>query len=290
MAQKKKEEAPENHERWLVSYADFITLLFAFFVVMYSISEVNAKKMKRVGASFQSAFNFIGLAGRNKPSIFPTEQKEQAVSLPLGDKMAGRGEGEGGWDVILAQIQNEILKALSEEIQIRKIKDLARLSIDERGLVVSLAANEFYRPGDAQLIPDLLPVVDKLAEILKPLKVPIRIEGHTDNTPIITKAYPSNWELSTTRAINLVRYLTERYGIDPRRFSAAGYGEFRPLVSNDSEEGKRMNRRVDIVILNIKENHVEPSPYGSVPTASTVLDKETGRGLTEISGPARRKY
>ncbi|MBI3014743.1 MAG: OmpA family protein [Candidatus Tectomicrobia bacterium] len=289
MARKKKEEAPENQERWLVSYADVITLLFAFFVVMYSISEVNAKKLKRVGSSFQAAFNFIGLAGQGKASIFPAEQKQQAVSLPLGEKAAGRGEGEGGYDVILAQIQNEIFKTLREEIQVRKIRDLARLRVDERGLVVSLAASEFYRPGETTLVPNLVPVVDKLAEILKPLKIPIRIEGHTDNTPVLTKAYPSNWDLSTARAVNLVRYLSERSGIDPRRLSAAGYGEFRPLVSNDSEEGRGMNRRVDIVILNIRENHVEPSPYGFDPTASTVLDKETGRGLTEISGPTKSK-
>lgn len=284
MARKKKEEERENHERWLVSYADFITLLFAFFVVMYSISEVNAKKFRKVGVAFQNAFNFIGLASPGKPALF-RDKLEQPIQLPLGQQPSGRGAGEGGYDALLAQIQAEIEATLKDDMAIRKIRDLTRVHMEERGLVISLAANEFFRPGEATLVPSLLPTIDKLAAVLNQVKLPIRIEGDTDNTPIHTALYASNWELSAARALNVVHYLIDHDGFDPHRLSATAYGQFRPLVSNATETGRNMNRRVDIVILNIRKDRVEPTPYGYDPTASAVLDRETGRGPVKPAAP-----
>ena len=250
MARKKKPEEHANHERWLVSYADFITLLFAFFVTMYAISQVDAKKLGRLVQSMRVAFDTqLFDAGSSK------------LSLSEG--------GMGGIEQqkLVESIQplvatGDTLKRVRDTIQSRLIKDRfvdkVRFVQDQRGLVISLTEAGFFDPGEADLKGSSLIVLDAIAEAAMTLPNQIRIEGHTDNTPIHTERFPSNWELSTARATYIISYLLGKFPFPPARLSAAGYGEYRPVASNGSSEGRAMNRRVDLVILNEAAERQEP--------------------------------
>jgi chemotaxis protein MotB len=259
MAKRRTKEYAENHERWLVSYADFITLLFAFFVVMYGMSAVDAKKMKQVAQSFQQAFNPAGLAGTGPAGIgtIPVIEAQLAQSLvelsPVEPELFSRLTTiEQQEQTELQGLERTIQEALQRSIEERKLLDMVHLYIDEHGLVISLSAKYFFDSGKAVLRPEVLPIIDQIASILKPADREIRIEGHTDDVPIQTTSYPSNWELSAARATYVIKYLVDKFKLPPTRLSAAGYGEFRPIASNLTDGGRARNRRVDIVVLSRK--------------------------------------
>jgi chemotaxis protein MotB len=251
MARRVKPQHTANHERWLVSYADFITLLFAFFVVMYGMATVDAKKMKQVAQSFQQAFNVTGSGG---VGTLPVIEADFAPSL--SERPAVQLEPSLGLFMMLQREQEE-LRNLEQAIQgtlqaataHAKLVEMVQVYLDEQGLVISLSAKYFFDSGKAALRPEVLPIIEQIAGLLKPLDRELRIEGHTDDVPIQTAIYPSNWELSAARATYVIKYLTEKLGFSPQRLSAVGYGEFRPIASNATEEGRARNRRVDIVVL-----------------------------------------
>lgn len=259
MRRRHQEQKYISHERWLVSYADFITLLFAFFVVLYASSQVDKRKVGKLALSIQMAFQELG--------VFDTSN----VTVPLGDSdkvpfskvqmvkgmdaVAELGYfvqpmsgllGAGASRAALNEVQKNLEKALAPEIR----SHVAEVKSRRDGLVISLREVGFYESGSAALRPSALDAIDRLASILKPRPELLRIEGYTDNVPIHNSLFASNWELSTARASNLIKELIDRYHFAPERLSAAGYGEFHPVAPNDTAEGRARNRRVDIVVLN----------------------------------------
>jgi chemotaxis protein MotB len=255
---RRKVSAHSNHERWLVSYADFITLLFAFFVVLYASSQVDKRKVGKLALAIQVAFQEMGVfqastteipLNTNEPMPFSTVQAIENVqkTSALGriassptDSLAGQAEEND-----LATMQSELSHALQREIASHKVT----LHRETDGLVVTLREFGFFDSGSAAFQPEALPALDRIASILAIRTCNLRIEGHTDNIPIHTAQMASNWELSAARATELVRILIVRYRFAPERLSAAGYAEYHPIASNITAQGRAQNRRVDIVIL-----------------------------------------
>jgi chemotaxis protein MotB len=217
-------EEHDNVERWMVSYADFITLLFAFFTVMYAISHVDTGKLEKFAASTKDAFN-----------VNPVHKKQIIEGvMPSGNNQITLSE----------EIKNSILSlGVSGDIQVRQ---------DERGVILSLKDSLLFDSGRAEIKDDGLKVLDTIASIIRRVPYRILIEGHTDNVPIKSNLFPSNWELSTTRAANVLNYLIKNYNLPPERFAISGYAEYRPIASNETLEGRAKNRRVDIVFINDK--------------------------------------
>ncbi|MDI6853746.1 MAG: OmpA family protein [Deltaproteobacteria bacterium] len=228
-----------NHERWLVSYADFITLLLAFFVTMYAITRLDAEKLGQAQLSIQRALHAPVFLGG-----FPLE-------AGVGDTPAAGRTGDLTGAVLQAspppQLE-EVARTVQESLKQNHAFADIRLLITGRGLVLHLPEFLLFNSGEATFRPEGHPFLDVLADILAKIPNHVAVEGHTDNRPINTSQFPSNWELSVHRATNLVRYLIEAHHLDPARFSAAGYGEYAPLGGNDSEQGRRLNRRVDVII------------------------------------------
>lgn len=248
MGRRKHIEEHANHERWLVSYADFITLLFAFFVVMYSISQVNESKYRVLSNTLEDAFNQPEL------SVQPIQIGETAKSNPpnliqlnasaIKDKTGqGGGEHEGDMPDEFKQIADKIEKAFGDLMR----QDLVTLRGNEEWLEVEMRSSLLFDSGDATLSNNALELLGKVSEILKEQKNAVRVEGFTDNVPIHTARYPSNWQLSSARAAAVVQLFIEQ-GIDATRLVAAGYGEFQPVAANDTPENRTKNRRVVLMI------------------------------------------
>lgn len=255
---RKRSPAHSNHERWLVSYADFITLLFAFFVVLYASAQVDQRKVGKLALAIQVAFQELGVFPAsttqipldiNDPMPFSTVQAIQNVkrTSELGsvassptDSLAGSSE-----ETDLSTLRSELEQALHHEIALHQVS----LHRETDGLVVSLREFGFFDSGSATIKPQALPALDRIASILAIRTYRLRIEGHTDNIPIHTAQMASNWELSTARATELVRVLIEGHRLAPERLSAAGYAQYHPIASNLTAQGRAQNRRVDIVIL-----------------------------------------
>ncbi len=259
MSRRKKSAGHSNHERWLVSYADFITLLFAFFVVLYASSQVDQRKVGKLAMAIQVAFQEMGIFQTssaqvpidvNAPMPLSTVQAIENVRLNTDiGRVASRPEGalggRGGENGDLTQLETELKAALASEIDRREIA----MRREPDGLVISLREVGFFESGSAQMKATSQPAFDRIAGLLRQRDYRLRIEGHTDNVPIHTTQFSSNWELSTARATEIVRLLIVRDGFAPDRLSAAGYAEYHPIASNRTSEGRGMNRRVDIVIL-----------------------------------------
>jgi len=255
---RKRPQAHSNHERWLVSYADFITLLFAFFVVLYASSQVDKRKVGKLALAIQIAFQEMGVfpasttqipLDNNEPMPFSTVQAIENVkhNTEVG-RVASHPEDSlaaNSYETDLSTLQNELRDALKSEIALHEIT----LHREADGLVISLKEFGFFDSGSAQIKPESVPALDRIASILAIRTCRMRIEGHTDNIPIHTAQMASNWELSTTRATELIRVLITDHGFAPERLSAAGYAQYHPVASNLTAQGRAQNRRVDIVIL-----------------------------------------
>lgn len=249
-----EEPEKENSERWLLTYADLITLLMAFFMVLYAMSQVDLKKYRGLKGSLFNAFNRSsattgGVLGSGTGKVF--------------------GEGSGSFAPPPVKVTPPDLKRVDPEFrqmatkmqQYRStagIEASARVTFDERGMVVQLDNSLLFPAGSAQLTAEARHLLDNLAEMLQPQTNHIRVEGHTDDTPIHTTRYPSNWQLSTDRAANVIQYWVEKGDLPPERLSAAGYGKYRPVVPNDSPAHRSLNRRVEIVILRRSLTKLEP--------------------------------
>lgn len=291
MRRRKRREEHTSHERWLVSYADFITLLFAFFVVLYASSQVDKRRVGRLALAIQVAFQELGVFDTSNTHI-PLSDTE---SVPFA-KVQAVENVERTADLArvvqpmkgilspsanptpLKDIQQELEKALAPEIQ----KRLVDVKQKKEGLVVSLREVGFYDSGSSALRESALGAVDRLAKVVEPRTENLRIEGHTDNIPIHNSKFASNWELSTARATELVKLFIYRYRVDPDRLSAAGFAEFHPVDDNDNAEGRAHNRRIDIVILNPALQ--ERSPFAR-PAAAPIPDQPS---TTSPPDPARR--
>jgi len=232
-----------NHERWLVSYADFITLLFAFFVVLYASSQADKHKMGQLAAAIESAFSKLGaMPGSSAPPQAGSTTGQPAAEL---SRLAANLPTPPVADRNLDALRRSLEQTLAREIEQHSVA----VNQGPEGLVVSLREMGFYNSGSAELRSDAQPALTRIVELLRNRDCPIRIEGHTDNVPIHSSKFNSNWELSTARATAMIREMVTVHGLDPSRLSAAGYGEFHPIASNATEEGRGLNRRIDVVIL-----------------------------------------
>jgi chemotaxis protein MotB len=222
-----------NHDRWLVSYADFITLLFGFFVVLYAFARADQKKQSQLPNAINQAFQSMGVsAAQSTPeptSVVTTEQ----VRTPA----------EVGQD--LNRMQRSLAMALKDEVQSGAVS----LSVERTGLVISLRENGFFASGSATPNPQATATLGRIATSIGPSPYDVRVEGHTDNVPMHSAIFNSNWELSAARASAIGRLLLGLKAIPPERLSVAGYGEFHPVATNDTAEGRAQNRRVDLVVM-----------------------------------------
>jgi chemotaxis protein MotB len=272
MARKKKAPAAENHERWLISYADFITLLFAFFVVMFASSQVDKGRAQQVSESVKRA-----LEGEKLSSLIAAVLGGSAENVGKGSAMM-RGPGgahkvtEEKKDPKVAELAPS-MKVLTAELKADIDAGRIQVNMEPRGLVVSFKQAALFPSGEDEVSPAAYPGLEKVATAIAKLSNPVRLEGHTDSVPIKTARFRSNWELSAARAIAIMELLSTRFGLPPQRLSIAGYAETAPVASNDTEEGRARNRRVDVVILNDQGVLAEPSkseaatpPAGKVET------------------------
>ncbi len=264
MVRKRKDPERINHERWVVSYADFITLLFALFVLMFAASNSDEKKAGKIAKAVQVAFKEMAVfapSGKVVPLYddggLPSDSKTvigNTHSVFDPNQFVAAGKQGNSTKPTLNEVKNQLETLLKDEI----LKNNVRLMEDSRGLTVSMAEAGFFDPGSAVMHTQSADVIDRIAQTLRPLDYSLRVEGHTDDTPIHTPQFPSNWELSTARATFLLQYLISNENIPPQRLSAVGYGEYRPVASNKTAEGRAANRRVDLVILGSAAEKLEP--------------------------------
>lgn len=290
MARKKKHGSHENHERWMVSYADFITLMFAFFVVMFASSQTDKGKAQQVSESVKGALEngqlasaIAGILG-GTPGLL--EEGNAMRKGPGGAQKAKPTEEKG--KQYLAELApslaylNEVLKA---EIAAGKVQ----IRMEPRGLVVSLKEAAFFATGEDVISPSSYESIGKIAESLRSLPNPVRLEGHTDSVPIHNTRFHSNWELSVARGVTMLNLLSERFKVPSKQLSIAGYADNQPQDTNDTEAGRARNRRVDIVILNklgyVSEPNASAKPAVTAPAhgapaapAATAIPKPSALG------------
>jgi len=264
MARRQKHEEHENLERWLVSYADFITLLFAFFVVMYSISQVNDGKYRVLSDSLVSAFKNVPTVTPIAPALRIDATKGASQALPLNQTIFARKPDPAS--ETRQKQQKEKMKGVAEEL-LKAMEPLVkegqvRVSQSVHGIAIEINASVLFASGQASLEPGSVKALRAVGGVLAKVPNDIQVEGFTDNTPINTAAFPSNWELSTARASSVVRLLAES-GAPTNRLVAVGYGEFRPVDSNSTPEGRARNRHVTIMILSEQQDKITDIPLAS---------------------------
>jgi chemotaxis protein MotB len=258
MNRRKRPSHAANHERWLVSYADFITLLFAFFVVLFSSAQVDKRKVGQLSMAMQEAFQQMGIfqtANSRTPLITnDPQQTERIEALQNARGISGRGKLPSPFNTMagiepppsdLSGVQKQLGIALAPQIERHEVV----LRPTREGLVISLREIGFFNSGSADVRATSRDAVRRIADVLKGLSNNVRIEGHTDDVPIHNSQFASNWELSTARATEMIRLFITVHKLPPTRLSAAGYAEFHPAAENTTAEGRAHNRRVDIVIL-----------------------------------------
>ena len=256
---KKKHEEHVNLERWLVSYADFITMMFAFFVVLWATSRADAQKFAAVAQRLKTSFGasgapygmieLAGSGGGNTLNPFETIEAPggRIVNLPAGKThVAADPEGDEG----LQGIRDKLEDSISLEMGVTSTSDQMKLSYDSRGLVLSLSAKGFFEPFEVEVRPELRPLLDRIARVLVPSQRLIRIEGHADASEKRPEGYPSAWELSAARAGWVARYWLERYDFEPKRLGIAGYAHYRPVADGTGGYDQASNRRIEIIVLN----------------------------------------
>jgi chemotaxis protein MotB len=262
---RKKRHEHSNHERWLVSYADFITLLFAFFVVLYSSAQVDNRKAGKLAMAIQTAFSQMGAfdSVSTRPNVLQPEDPSFSNFRAIQEGHAfetlegGHPSNPNRHD--MEHTQEALESALAKQIGAHAVS----VTQTREGIVVSLRELGFFSSGSTSLEPAAISTLGSFAGVAGPLQARIRIEGHTDNVPIHNGRFDSNWELSTARATEITKLFITKYGIAAQRLSASGYGEYYPVASNDTPQGRSANRRVDLVILSSNSDSSAPSPAGA---------------------------
>ncbi len=266
MARRRREEEHDNHERWMVSYADFITLLFAFFVVMYALSSVNEGKYRVLSESMSTAFRNVQInTSTPTPTVvlppIPIPKKPPPANNSKEQEVTKQQRREK-----MRSVANDILKVMAPLVEQGKV----RVVETSRGVTVEINDSVLFSPGQAQLQPALAKAMRSIAEVLAPTEFPITIEGHTDNVPINTPQFPSNWELSAVRATTVQRLFADA-GVAPERLTAIGYADTRPVEPNLLADGRARNRRVSILIdSNVPEAGTEVGLQSAVPTGQAL--------------------
>ncbi|MEH6990191.1 flagellar motor protein MotS [Cytobacillus firmus] len=234
---RRSSEPPKGAPRWMVTFSDLVTLILVFFILLFSMSQIDLMKFQAISDSFRDrqVLDF-------QPSIIPSENQGETE---------GNTEKEGsGQSDSLDELQMEIQSFLDEN----GLEEVIVANRTERGVVLVLQEQVLFESGEASLIDSSYPFLDKVGTLLANMSNLVKVEGHTDDRPITTYRYPSNWELSAARASTVIRYLTEGHKLDSHRFMAVGYGETRPIVPNSGPENWEKNRRVEIIISDPKFN------------------------------------
>jgi len=243
MRRRKKREEPENLERWLITYADLITLLLAFFIMMYTFSKHDSQKYREVTGHLKTIFT--GGSGI-------VAEGNAAGNVPFDVSLKTPGSAED----VKARLEEEIKKLAGTDSLEKKVSVIT----DERGIVIRVLDEAFFDLGKADLKPGAKRTLDTIATVIQSIDNPLRVEGHTDDIPIATPEFKSNWELSVRRATEVVRYLIEKHDVSPPRISAVGYAEYHPVAPNDTDENRSRNRRIEIVVLRSLSDDQKKSP------------------------------
>jgi len=249
----------ESHERWLVSYADFITLMFAFFVVMFATAQTDKTKAREVSESVREALQHGQLTSKlegiiNQRRVVPEgkgDSKRNPASPPPSEPS---GNAPLASQAELVKAADTLNKSLEKELK----KGELLVQVDRRGLVISLREAGFFASGDDTVNASSFPIIEKITDVIGPLHNPLRLEGHTDSVPIHNARFQSNWELSTARGIAMLETLRQRYHVPNERMSVAGFAENAPADTNETAEGRMHNRRVDVVVLSAEALRGEP--------------------------------
>ncbi|KUO76108.1 MAG: hypothetical protein APF77_02140 [Clostridia bacterium BRH_c25] len=240
MARKKSvDQPPAGAPAWMSTYGDMVTLLLCFFVLLFSFATLDVQKFEAIAQSMSGSLGVLdsGITLSMEPLVntFPADSPTEEV-----------------------EEFRKLYEEMSEYIKENNLENSITLMLDERGLLVRFMDDVLFDSGKADLTPRAREIINKVAEIIRQNDKNVRVEGHTDNVPINTFRFPSNWELSTTRAVNVVKYLIEENGIESKRMSASGYSDQHPVDDNTTQEGRQKNRRVDMVILREEKNDTNP--------------------------------
>lgn len=243
MAFRRKRVVRDNHERWLVSYADFITLLFAFFVVMYALSSVNEGKYKTFGLSLGNAFGLPAPKAGEPSAIHMTEEEMYLKSI-IDRRNARLAEQQRNQNERMQRLVSMLNHAMDNFVK----NGVMTVSQTDRGVMLDINASALFLQGEAALSPAAQKTLADVAKVLVDGDQPIEVEGHTDNVPIKTSLYPSNWELSSARASSVVRLFIDQ-GVVAKRLTVVGSADNHPVLANDTPDGRMRNRRVTITVL-----------------------------------------
>ena len=239
MARKREEEHKAGAPEWMATYGDMVTLLLCFFVLLFSFATLDVQKFEAISKSMSGSLGVLdsGMNLSMEPLVnsFPADSPNEEVEEFV-----------------------KIYEQMSEYIKENNLESSITLRLDERGLLVRFMDDVLFDSGKADLTASAREIINKVAEIIRQNEKNVRVEGHTDNVPINTVRFPSNWELSTTRAVNVVKYLIEECGLEASRMAASGYSDQHPVDDNDTKEGRQKNRRVDMVILREEKNDTNP--------------------------------
>jgi len=297
MARRKKHEEHVNAEAWAIPYGDLVTLLFALFTVMYAMSSVNEGKFRVLSDSMIAAFHGapksvqpvnLGdkepgkggdkpLVGVNPTVLMKIKEQKSLVDTNLVPRMTTALQGHAAAELpsALVRMERQVQDAMQSLIDAK----LVTVRREEMWLEIEINTDILFPSGAGEFAPQAAPVLDKLAEVLKPFPNPIRVEGHTDNRPIRTTAFPSNWELSAARAASVVHEFTKA-GVDPLRLEIVGFGEFHPRQPNDSAEGRNANRRVAILVLEEIAPDALSAKASSTPAADHAATGDAAAGAS----------
>jgi chemotaxis protein MotB len=249
MRRRRHVEEAANHDRWLVSYADFVTLLFAFFVVLFASAYRDKHAIIRVSNAIHQGFQSLGVfvGGQDKNAIAYSGLRVETPEAPPPGLNANTGTGVPSniSPADLLELRHQLEQAMGAELKSHEVE----MSVTPEGFVISLKELGFFNSGQAVLLPGAAGKIKKIAEILSQHGLQLRVEGHSDNQPIHNAQFRSNWELSTARAMAVLLLLVDDSGYDAKKVSVAGYGQYRPIADDATAEGRRMNRRVDLVVL-----------------------------------------
>jgi len=252
---RRRPPAHENHERWLVSYADFITLLFAFFVVMFATNQSDKNRAKMVSDSVRDALEHGQISSRLSNMLGRGKREGKAPDHAVVFVGPPKPPGQETHPADLTHSLEILQLGLSAETRSGKVQ----MQLEGRGLVINLREAAFFASGDDGVAPASYPILAKIAAVIEGLPNQVRLEGHTDSVPIHTSRFRSNWELSSARAIAMLEVLATRYNVARGRMAVAGYAENAPADDNDTEEGRSHNRRVAVVLLTQEGQNAEPA-------------------------------
>jgi len=242
-------EEPANHDRWLVSYSDFMTLLFAFFVVLFSSSYRDKQTVKQLSEAIHIGFQKLGAfsGGQSQTGVAYPNLPVDPYVIPQTPQPAQNKppSASAASAVDIVQLRQQLEGAIGQELKNREVDT----HVTPEGFVISLKELGFFNSGQAVLLPGAAEKIERIAAVLAQHGLELRVEGHSDNQPIHNAQFNSNWELSTARALAVMQHLVDHSGFDPKKISVAAYGEYRPVADDSTPEGRRMNRRVDLVVV-----------------------------------------